>query len=54
MFGTQLVNLLCNAVHGVCFSEYTIVYEHDRVDKIRVDSMAACAHADILHVGSGL
>ena len=23
---------------GVCLSEYTIVYEHDRVDKIRVDS----------------
>ena len=23
---------------GVCFSEYTIVYEHDRVNKIRVDS----------------
>ena len=34
---------------GVCLSEDTIVYEHDRVDKIRVDS-----HADILHVGSGL
>ena len=23
---------------GVCLSEDTIVYEHDRVDKIRVDS----------------
>ena len=23
---------------GVCLSECTIVYEHDRVDKIRVDS----------------
>ena len=38
MFGTLLVHLLCNAV--VCvLPEYTIVYEHDRVDKIRVDSI---------------
>ena len=37
MFGAQLVNMLSNAVECV-LSEYTIVYEHDRVDKIRVDS----------------
>ena len=29
---------------GVCLSEYTIVYEHDRVDKIRVDSTWHCVH----------
>ena len=38
MFGAQLANLLCNAVVCVCLSILSIVYEHDRVDKIRVDS----------------
>ena len=34
---------------GVHLSEYNIVYEHDGVDKIRVDSACAhaCAHADV-------
>ena len=29
---------------GVCLSEDTIVYEHNRVDKIRVDSTWQCVH----------
>ena len=37
MFGVQLVNLLVQCC-GVFLSEYTIVYEDDRVDKIRGDS----------------
>ena len=36
MFGAQLVPAV--QCCGVCLSEYTIVYEHNRVDKIRVDS----------------
>ena len=49
MFATQLVNLLCNAV--VCvLSKYTIVYEHDGVDKMRVDSTWQHVH---MHAGSG-
>ena len=32
---------------GVCLSEYTIVYEHDRVDKIRVDSTWQHVHMQI-------
>ena len=40
---------------GVCLSVHTIVYEHDGVDKIRVDSMWQHVHmqtckADVLHV----
>ena len=29
---------------GVCLSEYNIFYEHDGVDKIRVDSMWQHVH----------
>ena len=39
---------------GVHLSEYNIVYEHDGVDKIRVDSAWQHVHmqtfADVLHV----
>ena len=30
--------MLCNAVVCVCPSSYDIIYKHDGVDKIRVDS----------------
>ena len=38
---------------GVCFPEYTIVYEHDKVDKIIVDYMETRAYAVVLHLGQG-
>ena len=50
MFAAQLANLLSNAAVRV-LSEYTIVYEHDRVDKVRVDSTWQHVH---MHVGSEL
>ena len=44
LFGAQLVHLLCNAVVFFFFG-CTIVYGHDRVDKIRV--VSTCRHCSM-------